>query len=87
MKIAEIREVIRSGYYLRDCLTGGTRDEFIRQRVGPALEEKIRQISALNIPERFQADRMAANDEMERCRAVIARWESLQPKPEPNAPK
>lgn len=74
MKIAKIREIIRSGYYLRDMLTGGTLEEFARQEVGPDLEKKIAEIEALIIPARFTADITEAAAEIDRCREVVERW-------------
>jgi len=75
LPIAKIREIIRSGFFLRDMMTGGTREEFARQNVGPELLARAAQIAGLEIPERFQVDRMEANAEIARLQEVAARWE------------
>jgi hypothetical protein len=87
LRIGEIRDIIRSCDFRREWLSGGTSDEFVRQNVGPALQEKIDELRALVIPPRFaedirQRDRAIAS--AERC---IARWndaraEAAKPKAE-----
>jgi hypothetical protein len=81
MKIGEIRAAIRGSMHTRNWLTGGTSEEFRRQQVGPALQAKIVELEALQIPERFAADRLQRDEEIGYCRNVIARWEAAQVKP------
>ena len=86
-KIGEARQVIRGAMWTRNDLTGGTRDEFVRQAVGPSLRAKIDELRALAIAPRFAADIADRDAEIERCAAVIARWEAAQPveAPKPSA--
>lgn len=79
MKIAQIREIIRSGLSLRLDLGGATAEEFAKMNVGARIDEKLAEISGLNIAERHQVERMKANDELEALRKMKARWEAKQP--------
>lgn len=75
MKIAQIRDVIRSGLWLRNDFAGHTSEEFVRANVAYILNQKIDELQALVIPARF-ADELARRDEeIASCRKVIARWE------------
>lgn len=74
MKIAAIRDIIRAATWTRSDLTGGTIDEFIRQDVGGRLAAKIAELRALVIAPRFADDIAHRDGEIERCEAVIARW-------------
>lgn len=74
LPIAKIREIIRSGFYLRDMLTGGTAEEFARQNCGPDLMARAAEIQGLHIPERFKADREEAAAEVHRLLTVAQRW-------------
>jgi len=85
MKIAYVRIVIRRAMWTRNDLTGGTRDEFIAQDVGPRLAEKIAELRALVIAPRFADDIAERDREIERCATVIARWEAAQPVQAPKA--
>lgn len=85
MKIGAVREVIRCAMWTRNDLTGGTRAEFIRQNVGASLAAKIDELRALVIAPRFAADIADRDAEIERCAAVIARWEAAQPVQAPKA--
>lgn len=78
MTIGAIRDIIRSAQHRRDWLTGGTREEFKRQQVGPSLEEKIAELQALDIPPRFVADIESRDKEIDYCRRVIERWNAAQ---------
>lgn len=74
MKIAQIRDVIRTAAWVRRDLTGGTPEEFKRQNVGGRLAEQIAALKALVIPERFPAERLARDEQIGFCEDVIARW-------------
>lgn len=75
MKISQIRDVIRSGLWLRNDFSGHTAEEFVRANVAYILNRKIVELEALVIPTRF-ADEIAERDEeIVRCRKIIARWE------------
>lgn len=74
LPIAKIRDIIRSGFYLRDMMTGGTAEEFARQNCGPDLMARAAEIQALHIPERFTADRAEAAAEVERLLTTAQRW-------------
>ncbi len=76
MKIAAIRDIIRAATWTRSDLTGGTIDEFIRQDVGSRLTAKIAELRALVIAPRFTDDIEHRDGEMQRCEAVIARWQN-----------
>lgn len=80
-RIGEIREVIRGATWTRNDLTDGTAEEFKRQKVGPRLTEKIAELQSLQIPARFADDIAQRDREIERCNAVIARWNEAQHKP------
>lgn len=74
MKIADIRDVIRTAAWVRRDLTGGTSEEFKRQDVGGRLAEHIAKLKALVIAERFAAERLARDEEIGYCEDTIARW-------------
>lgn len=78
MSIKEIRDVIDTANWLRNDLTGCTREEFRKQAVGPRLREHIAKLQALVIPARFAADIEHARIAIERAETVIARWEQAQ---------
>lgn len=86
MKIAQIRDTIRAAMWTRNDLTGGTREEFRNQAVGPRLEAKIAELRALVIAPRFAADIARRDEEIGYCEAVIARWQAAQTPPAPSAP-
>jgi hypothetical protein len=75
MKIKEIREVIDTARWVRNDLTGGTPAEFLRQNVGPRLQEEIAKLRALEIPERFTADIAARDLMIQRCTDTATRWQ------------
>lgn len=79
MKIAAIRSAIRCAAWSRSDLTGGTRDEFVRQDVGGRLAAAIAELRALVIAPRFAKDAQDRDAEIARCEAVIARWQAAQP--------
>lgn len=74
MKIADIRDVIRTAAWVRRDLTGGTSEEFKRQDVGGRLAEQVAKLKALVIPERFPAERLARDEQIGYCEDVVARW-------------
>lgn len=78
LKISKIRDIIRSVQWTRNDLTGGTSEEFRKQQVGPSLRAKIVALQALDIPSHFVDDIEMRATEIQRCEAVIARWEAAQ---------
>lgn len=78
MKIGEIRDVIQGARWTRNDLTGGTREEFRKQQVGPVLLAKVATLEALVIPPRFAQDEQRRAEEIEYCQRVIARWNAAQ---------
>jgi hypothetical protein len=78
MKIGEIREVINRAGYMRNDLSGHTRDEFLHRDVPAWLEPQIEALRALEIAPRFRIDEERRQYEIERLRAVIDRWRGLQ---------
>lgn len=86
MKIGEIRDIIRGAQWTRNDLTGGTSEEFRRQRVAERLTEKIAELQALSIAARFAEDIKHRDEEIARCRQVIERWHAAQVAPPQPAP-
>jgi len=74
MKIAQIRDVIRTAAWVRRDITGGTAEETKRQDVGGVLAVQIAKLKALVIPERFPAERLARDEQIGFCEDVVARW-------------
>lgn len=79
MKISEIRATIRAADWTRRDLTGGTREEFRRQAVGPALARHVAALRALDIAPRFARDIEDRDHAIAACEHVITRWEAAQP--------
>lgn len=74
MKIDAIRDAIRAAGWLRRHLTGGTAYEFVKQDVGPKLSAAINELKALDIPERFAAERAARDEEIGHCEDTVRSW-------------
>lgn len=81
MKIAQIRDALRSSTWTRNDYAGHTREEFKRANVGYVLTVKIQELEALVIPPRFVEEIARRTHEVEFCRKVIARWEACQFEP------
>lgn len=74
LRIGQIRDAIGAACHSRHWLTGGTREEFKRQNVGPELQAKVAMLRALDIPPRFAADIERRDSEIKYCEQVIERW-------------
>lgn len=75
-KIGDIRQAIRGLRGLVDVLTGGTREEFIRQSVGPQLMVRIMEIEEIVIPDRYVADKHEQGHAIAYAKQTIQRWQT-----------
>ena len=76
--IGEIREVINRAGYMRNDLSGHTRDDFLYRDVAAWLNPQIEALRALEIAPRFRDDEERRQYEIEKCLAVIDRWKAVR---------
>lgn len=77
MKIAQVREILDRSAWMRNDLSGHTREEFKRADVRKRIDEMLLALLALDIASRYTKDVLRRNHEINCCRTVLARWEEL----------